>query len=178
MELRKHRILPVITRKGTPDIQGLGKLRYVVEQTFVLFHQFKRLTVRWERRTELHDAVICLACSLICWRRVEHLDAEHCRPTSGAWPWAGVAGVLATFDTGLTDLHPPELAHACRRLYGGGLMHAAGPTRVFIGPAQRGAETLLRLEIWLLRATSRRVASSTSSTVSPQRGLVPTHSAA
>ncbi|MFC9506735.1 helix-turn-helix transcriptional regulator [Streptomyces sp. NPDC057002] len=47
---------------------------------------------------------------------VEHLDTEHCRLTLGAWSWAGVAGILATFDTELTDLHPPELAHACRRI--------------------------------------------------------------
>jgi IS5 family transposase len=52
-ELRKRRILPVISRKGAPNIQGLGTLRYVVEQTFALLHQFKRLAVRWERRTEL-----------------------------------------------------------------------------------------------------------------------------
>ncbi|WP_367141237.1 MULTISPECIES: transposase [Streptomyces] len=48
-ELRKRRILPVISRKGAPNIEGLGKLRYVVEQTFALLHQFKRLAIRWER---------------------------------------------------------------------------------------------------------------------------------
>ncbi|MGC9544760.1 hypothetical protein [Streptomyces sp. UG1] len=69
-ELRRRRILPVISRKGSPNIKGLGKLRYVVEQTFALHHQFKRLAVRWERRTELHDAFVSLACSLICWRRL------------------------------------------------------------------------------------------------------------
>ncbi|MGW1620997.1 transposase [Streptomyces sp. NPDC002172] len=68
-ELRKRRILPVISRKGCPNIKDMGKLRYVVEQTFALLHQFKRLAVRWERRTELHDAFVSLACSLICWRR-------------------------------------------------------------------------------------------------------------
>lgn len=47
---------------------------------------------------------------------VEYLDADHCRLTLGAWSWAGVAGLLATFDTELTDLHPPELVQACRRL--------------------------------------------------------------
>ncbi|WP_420707163.1 IS5 family transposase [Streptomyces sp. NRRL S-1448] len=67
-ELRKRRIVPVISRKGAPNIQGLGKLRYVVEQTFALLHQFKRLAIRWERRLELHDAFLSLACSLICWR--------------------------------------------------------------------------------------------------------------
>ena len=30
-----------------------------------------RIAVRWERRTELHDAFISLACSLICWRRLK-----------------------------------------------------------------------------------------------------------
>lgn len=54
-KLRKRRTLPVISRKGAPNIRGLGKLRYVVEQTFALLHQFERLAVRWERRTELHD---------------------------------------------------------------------------------------------------------------------------
>jgi predicted DNA-binding transcriptional regulator YafY len=47
---------------------------------------------------------------------VEHLDADHCRLTLGAWSWAGIAGILATFDTDLTDLHPPELLDACRHL--------------------------------------------------------------
>ncbi|WP_158673870.1 transposase [Streptomyces klenkii] len=42
-ELRKRGILPAISRKDSPDIHGLGKLRYVVEQTFALFHQFNRL---------------------------------------------------------------------------------------------------------------------------------------
>ncbi|MFD6799384.1 hypothetical protein [Streptomyces cyaneofuscatus] len=36
-----------------------------------LLHHFKRLAVRWERRTELHDAFVSLACSLICWRRLK-----------------------------------------------------------------------------------------------------------
>ena len=78
-ELRKRRILPVISRKGSPNVKGLGKLRYVVEQTFALLHQFKRLAVRWERRTELHNAFASLACSLI-WRRLK--KTSHDRATS------------------------------------------------------------------------------------------------
>ncbi|MFJ7242164.1 transposase [Streptomyces olivaceus] len=67
----RRRILPVISRKGSPNINGIGKLRYVVEQTFALLHHFKRLAVRWERRTQLHDAFVSLACSLICYRRLK-----------------------------------------------------------------------------------------------------------
>lgn len=48
-ELRRRRILPVISRKGTPNIKWLGKLGCVVEQTFSLLHQFKRLAVRQEK---------------------------------------------------------------------------------------------------------------------------------
>ncbi|MFF2331416.1 MULTISPECIES: transposase [unclassified Streptomyces] len=70
-ELRCRRTLPVISRKGSPNIKGIGKLRYVVEQTFTLLHHFKRLAARWERRTELHDAFVSLACSLICYRRLK-----------------------------------------------------------------------------------------------------------
>ncbi|WP_327435369.1 transposase [Streptomyces sp. NBC_01236] len=70
-ELRRRRILPVISRRGAPNIKGLGKLRYVVEQTFALLHQFKRLAVRWERRLDLHTAFVSLSCGLICWRRLK-----------------------------------------------------------------------------------------------------------
>lgn len=47
---------------------------------------------------------------------VEPLDSEHCRLTVGAWSWAGIAGLLATFDTELAEVDPPELVAACRRL--------------------------------------------------------------
>lgn len=73
-ELRKRRIMPVISRKGALNIKGLGKLRYVVEQSFALLHQFKRLAVRWERRRELHDALLSLACGLMCWRRLKKAE--------------------------------------------------------------------------------------------------------
>ncbi|MFB7666915.1 IS5 family transposase [Kitasatospora sp. NPDC056138] len=68
-ELRKRRILPIISCKGVRDIIGLGEFRYVVEQTFAQLHQFKRLAVRWERLLDLHNAFVSLACGLICWRR-------------------------------------------------------------------------------------------------------------
>ncbi|MEU2765143.1 hypothetical protein ABZ648_34525, partial [Streptomyces sp. NPDC007094] len=46
-----------------PELGGVGEKPLVA-----LLHHFKRLAVRWERRTELHDAFVSLACSLICWR--------------------------------------------------------------------------------------------------------------
>ncbi|WP_329167104.1 hypothetical protein OHB49_43480 (plasmid) [Streptomyces sp. NBC_01717] len=61
----------LISRKGAPNIKGLGKLRYVVEQICALLHQFQHLAVRWERRTELHYVPVSLACGLTCWRRLK-----------------------------------------------------------------------------------------------------------
>lgn len=55
--------------QGAPNIKGIGKLRYVVEQTFALLHHVRCLAVRWELRTELRDAFVSLACGLICLRR-------------------------------------------------------------------------------------------------------------
>ncbi|GAA3348553.1 hypothetical protein GCM10020358_67410 [Amorphoplanes nipponensis] len=51
-------------------IKGLGKLRYVVEQSIALLHQFRRLAIRWERRLDIHDGLVSLACALIYWRRL------------------------------------------------------------------------------------------------------------
>ncbi|MDR6980697.1 hypothetical protein J2X68_007439 [Streptomyces sp. 3330] len=48
----------------------MGKPRYVVERTFALLHHVKRLAVPRERRTELHDAFVSLACDLNCRRRL------------------------------------------------------------------------------------------------------------
>ena len=47
---------------------------------------------------------------------VQHISATHSRITLGAWSWAGIAGLLATFDADITDIHPTELKDACRTL--------------------------------------------------------------
>jgi predicted DNA-binding transcriptional regulator YafY len=47
---------------------------------------------------------------------VDRLDATHTRITLGAWSWAGIAGILATFDTEITAVEPEELRVACHTL--------------------------------------------------------------
>ena len=61
---------PIIQRRGAKGLKGLGRLRYVVEQTISPLHQFRRLAVRWERRLDIHNGFVSLACALICWRRL------------------------------------------------------------------------------------------------------------
>jgi transposase len=64
---RERGTQPIISQSRTAGIKGLGKLRDVVEQTFALLHQFRRLAVRWERRLDTHDGLVGLAWAMICW---------------------------------------------------------------------------------------------------------------
>ena len=67
--LRARGIKPVIARRGTAHGSGLGVARWVVERTFAHLRQFKRLLVRYERRAEMHEAMLALGCCLLCFRR-------------------------------------------------------------------------------------------------------------
>ncbi|WP_435053204.1 IS5 family transposase [Kitasatospora phosalacinea] len=68
--LRKRGIKPMIARRGAAHGSGLGKVRWIVERTFAWLHQFKRLRTRYERRADLHQGLLDLACSIICLRRL------------------------------------------------------------------------------------------------------------
>lgn len=67
---RARGITTKIARKGTAHGSGLGKTRWVVERTFAWLHQFKRLRIRYEIRADLHLALLQLACSIVCLRRL------------------------------------------------------------------------------------------------------------
>ncbi|MDR8409688.1 WYL domain-containing protein [Nonomuraea sp. 3-1Str] len=47
---------------------------------------------------------------------VEHDTDSSCRLTLGAWSWAGLAGLLLTFDADVTGIEPEELRQALRSL--------------------------------------------------------------
>jgi transposase len=63
-------IRPIIAHRKTPHGSGLGRQRYVVERSIAWLHWYRRLRTRWERRADLHQAFLTLACCLICWRRL------------------------------------------------------------------------------------------------------------
>ena len=65
---RALRIRPVLAKRRTPHGSGLGRYRWVVERTLAWLHQFRRLRIRYERRPDIHEAFMTLACALICWR--------------------------------------------------------------------------------------------------------------
>lgn len=72
LQLRKLGIVTVVARRRTDHVSGLGVLRYVVEQTIGLLHQFRRLRTRFDKRDDIHEAFLSLGCSVICWRRLHH----------------------------------------------------------------------------------------------------------
>jgi hypothetical protein len=49
----------------------VGRQRWVVERTFAWLHNRRRLLIRTDRRDDIHEAFLALACCLICWRRLE-----------------------------------------------------------------------------------------------------------
>ncbi|MFI8221411.1 transposase [Streptomyces sp. NPDC085932] len=62
---------PAIAERGQPHGTGLGTFRWVVERTISWLHGFRRLRIRWERRDDIHEALLGLAVHLLtqcpCW---------------------------------------------------------------------------------------------------------------
>jgi transposase len=68
--LRWLGITPVLATRNTDHGSGLGVSRWFIERTISWLHSFGRLRRRLDRRTEIHDAFLRLACALICLRFV------------------------------------------------------------------------------------------------------------
>jgi transposase len=68
--LHRRRIKVRIARRGIESSQRLGQYRWVVERTLAWLARYRRLTIRYERRTDLHQAFLTLGCALICFKRL------------------------------------------------------------------------------------------------------------
>jgi transposase len=75
-QVRARGIVPAIARRGTRHGTGLGTYRWVVERPFAWLHGFRRLRIRWERRADMHEAFLRLACCLITLRQIHSLCLE------------------------------------------------------------------------------------------------------
>jgi transposase len=64
--LRKRGIKARIARRGIDSSEKLGRHRWVVERTLAWLARYRRLSVRYERRDDIHEAFLHLGCSLIC----------------------------------------------------------------------------------------------------------------
>ncbi len=64
--LRRRGIKGRIARRGVDSSEKLGRHRWVVERTPAWLSRYRRLSVRYERRADIHEAFLHLGCSLIC----------------------------------------------------------------------------------------------------------------
>ena len=70
--LRRRHIRVRIARKGVDTSQRLGRHRWVVERTLAWLSRMRRLTVRYERRADIHQAFLTLGCCLICFNALQN----------------------------------------------------------------------------------------------------------
>jgi IS5 family transposase len=68
--LRRRGITPRIARRGVESSQRLGRHRWKVERSLAWLLANRRLTVRYERRGDVLQAFLHLACALLCTRRL------------------------------------------------------------------------------------------------------------
>ena len=70
---RKRGIASRIARVGAEAKGRLGRHRWVVERTLAWLKRYRRLAVRHERRADVHQAFLTLACCAVCHRYLERL---------------------------------------------------------------------------------------------------------
>ena len=68
--LKRRGIKRRIARKKVESSQKLGRHRWVVEWALAWLAKFRRLTIRYERRDDIHEAFVLLGCSLICFNHL------------------------------------------------------------------------------------------------------------
>jgi transposase len=66
LALRRRGITSRIARRGIESSQRLGRHRYVVERSLAWLVGYRRLQVRYERRSDIMLGFLHLACALIC----------------------------------------------------------------------------------------------------------------
>jgi transposase len=70
--LRQRGLKVRSARKGVDSSARWGRYRWGVERTLAWLGKYRRLTIRYERRADIHEAFLHLGCALIC---AAHLGA-------------------------------------------------------------------------------------------------------
>ena len=66
--LRARGISVKIAKPNSSHGSGLGRERWIVERTLAWLHQDRRLRVRYERRGDIHEALLAIGCTMICFK--------------------------------------------------------------------------------------------------------------
>ena len=65
-QLRARGSRPLLAKRKTAHGSGLGVYRWVVERAESWLHQNRHLKFRYDRRDDIHEAFLAVACALIC----------------------------------------------------------------------------------------------------------------
>lgn len=68
--LRQRGVWPLLPARERGKAAGLGRLRWPVERSMAWLKQFRRLRTRYERRLDIHEAFLELACCVVCCRKL------------------------------------------------------------------------------------------------------------
>jgi hypothetical protein len=68
--LRRLGIEADIGRRAGEE-SGRRRERYVVEQTIAAVHHNRRLKIRYDKRSDIHQAFLTIACIKVCWYRLD-----------------------------------------------------------------------------------------------------------
>ncbi len=69
--LRRCGIKSRIARRGIDSSERLGRHGWILERTLSWLSCYRRLWVRYERKADIHEAFLELACALICFNRLQ-----------------------------------------------------------------------------------------------------------
>jgi transposase len=69
--LLKRGIKARIARRVIDTSERLGRHRWIVERTLAWLSYYRRLTIRYERRAEIHEAFLELGCALVCFNNLQ-----------------------------------------------------------------------------------------------------------
>ncbi|MEV5540926.1 WYL domain-containing protein [Saccharopolyspora shandongensis] len=114
--MRLDRLAP-----GTPTHTPFGRRRipHGDPVAFVMTtHDRGDVAAEWQCRGSV---LIALPASIVArfapgGSTVEHHTDDSCRLTLGAWSWAGLAGLLLTFDADITEIEPAELRYTLQSI--------------------------------------------------------------
>jgi transposase len=68
--LRRRGIKARTARRGVNTSERLGRHRWIVERTLAWLSFYRKLTIRYERRADIHEAFLKLGCALVCFNRL------------------------------------------------------------------------------------------------------------
>ena len=77
--IEAHGYIPHVKKRGEEieskkNIPGYHPRRWIVELAHSWLNRFRKLLVRFEKRSDSYEALIHLACAIICWRKIKKVS--------------------------------------------------------------------------------------------------------